>query len=76
MFVGITIHFTYGISGNELAPPVKNCIKTAKLIDVKTKEEALNIMAEKVLPLRRAAEKICEPYSSPDGYDWEVIELK
>lgn len=75
MFVGIIIHITYGISGNELAPPVKDRIKTAELIDVETGEEALNVMAEKVLPLRRAAEKNCEPYSSPDGYEWEVIEL-
>ncbi len=76
MFIGITKHIIYGISGNELPPRVKECTKIAELIDVKTYEEALNIMAEKVLPLRRAAEKKCESYSSPDGYEWEVISLR
>lgn len=76
MFVGIIKHIKYGTSGNELPPPVKECIKIAEIIDVKTYEEALNIMAGKVLPLRRAAEKKCEYYSSPDGYEWEVISLR
>ena len=76
MFVGIITHYIYGISGNELPPRVKNRIKTAELIDVKTRIEALTIMADKVLPLRKEASKHCEPYSLPDGYDWEVIKLK
>ena len=75
MFVGITIHTLYGTSGNELPPPAINCFKKAELIDAGTFEEAMAVMAEKVLPMRRAADKICEPYSSPDGYDWEVIKL-
>ncbi len=76
MFVGITKHIIYGVSGNELPPPVKECSKSAELIDVETYKEAMDIMAGKVLPLRREAERNNRPYSSPDGYEWEVISLR
>jgi len=75
MFVGITTHIIHGTSGNELPPPAVSQVRTAQLIDVDTIEEAWQIMADKVLPLRRAAEVHCEPYSSPDDYGWEVIKL-
>lgn len=75
MFVGITKHYIYGVSGNELPPPVESCIKYAELIDVKTYQEAYDIMAKNVLPLRREAERNHKPYSSPDGWDWEVISI-
>lgn len=75
MFVGIMTHLVYGTSGNELPPPVKDRIRTAELIDVDTIKEARRLMAEKVKPLRLAASKTREEYSSSDGYDWEVIEL-
>lgn len=75
MFVGITTHTIYGTSGNELPPTATRQEKTAEIIDVDTEHEAFLIMADKVLPLRRAAEGHCEPYSSPDDYGWEVIKL-
>lgn len=75
MFVGITTRTVYGTSGNELPPRPVHQEKTAEVIDVDTIEEALSIMADKVLPLRREAAKHCELYSSPNGYDWEVIKL-
>lgn len=75
MFVGIVTHLVYGSSGNELPPPVVKRTKTATFLAVDTYQKAMDIMATKVLPLRRAAEKHCYPYSSSDGYDWEVIPL-
>lgn len=75
MYVGIITHIVYGTSGNELPPPAKQIVKAAQLIDVETAEEAMAVMAEKVLPMRREADKHCEPYSYPDGYTWEVIKL-
>ena len=74
MFVGIKIQYVYGISGNELPPPITKTIKTAHLIDVDTKDEAMEVMKEMVLPLRQAS-KDSKPYSAPDGYDWEVIKI-
>lgn len=73
MFVGITTHTIYGTSGNELPPPIMKRTKTAQILDVDTYKEAMDLMAVKVLLLRRAAEKHCEPYSSPDGYEWEAV---
>lgn len=73
MFVGITTHIVYGTSGNELPPPAVKRTKTAQILDVDTYQEAMDIMAAKVLPLRRAAEVHSEPYSSPDGYEWEAV---
>ena len=76
MYVGITTQTIYGYSGNDIPPPVQSRIKTAELINARTYIEAMEILSKKVLPLRRAADKICEPYSYPDGYGWEVIKLK
>ena len=76
MFVGIKTHTIYGISGNELPPKPVDSKVTAILIDVESHEEALAIMKDKVLPLREAAAKICEPYSAPDSWSWSVIELE
>ena len=76
MFVGIKTHTIYGISGNEIPPKSVGGKTTAILIDVETKEEALEIMKAKVLPLREAAAKICDPYSASDGWSWSVIELE
>ena len=76
MFIGITKHYIYGVSGNELPPPVKKCIKYAEVIDVETYQEAYDVMAKNVLPLRREAERNNRPYSSPDGWDWEVVSLR
>lgn len=75
MFVGITMHITYGIRGNELSPPIENIKKTAQLIDVDTSQAAHDHMAVIVMPMREVADKICKPDSVPDGYQWEVIEL-
>ena len=75
MFVGITTHYIYGTSGNELPPSAKEITKYAEVIDVETWQEAMDIMKKNVLPLRREAERNYKPYSSPDGWDWEVIAL-
>ena len=75
MFIGITKHYIYGISGNELSPPVKECIKYAEIIDVETYQEAFDIMSKNVLPLRREAERNFKPYSKSDGWEWEVISI-
>ena len=74
MYVGITTHSMYGISGNELPPPVKSRTRVACLLDVETFEEANQIMMDKVLPMRHAAERAdIRPYSQADGYEWEAI---
>ena len=74
MYVGIITRFVYGISGNELSPPVKDKIKTAYLLNVETMEEARQIMADKAIPLRRAADNAeIRPYSHRDSIDWDVI---
>ncbi len=76
MFVGITKHYVYGTSGNELPPPVIKCVQYAEVIDVDTFDEAYEIMAKNVLPLRREAQRNFKPYSAPDGWDWEVISIR
>lgn len=75
MFVGIKIQYIYGTSGNELPPPVIRTTRTGHLIHVDTIEDAMDYMQDMVLPLRKEAVKVCEPYSWSDGYDWDVVRI-
>lgn len=77
MFVGIKTHYVYGISGNELPPPCKEVNKTAYILDVAMRHEAMDLMKDMVMPLRVAADRTePESYSQRDGYSWEVIKVE
>jgi hypothetical protein len=75
-YVGIEIHTVYGISGNELPPPVDEVNKTAWILHTENRQEAFQMMADIVLPKRAAEQrKFVAPCHVHDGYDWEIVEL-